>query len=202
MVLTSTHALHVSLSCFKVLPRLSCDLKIKPKVLHVTYKALCELAMTRPASPPPSCSWLSVLLPYTTTTTSSSLPWLDGTHLSLAHALSSVWNTLIAPPPLTSSPPSRFHLRHPAPSPHSTRQPCSTPLGPQGSGSVAPPELLYKSALDRAICLVSFGGPDGNHKHSPEPPLPLPKWPQLYCGCFSHLRPIGAWYRLAHSGAY
>lgn len=124
----------VSLPCSKVLPRLSCDLKIKPKVLHRAYKALYDPVMVRLVSHLPQ-------------------PWPDGAHGTLAYALPTasspcMWPTL------------QVTLWALAPSPHSTWQPCSHRLGPQGPGSVPPPpELVYRRPLDnRAICLVGSGG--------------------------------------------
>lgn len=49
------------LPCFKVLARLSRDLKVKPNVLPMTYKVLYDLVMARPAPALPK-------------------PWPDGTH--------------------------------------------------------------------------------------------------------------------------
>lgn len=78
--------------------------------------------------------------------------------------------------------------------------PASPPLGPQGPGSVVPPELLYLRILDTAW--VASGGPKGDHRAPPCSCPPTPSRPQLYYGClFSHLRPPGTWYSLAHSGS-
>lgn len=130
----------VSLPCFKVLPRLSCDLKIKPKVLFMTYKIRHCVTGPWPGQtlPIPGPGQMELIKPCMCT--------------SLCQEHSFIFPSLCPahPPGLTLDTQLHPLIWH--------GSPASPPLGPQGPGSVAPPELLYLRILDTAICLGAFGG--------------------------------------------